>query len=189
MKILLLVLLLIAQAAQSNPYQNRIQLLEDEIQLLQFQQDQLIRRRDAERILRGSLLNEAELPPQWFTLQRQILTIQADIEAEKLREQQDIQQQQQREQTQSQRTQEQMDRLEQDRLVTQRMLKYLQDLLILQQQELDRLQAEYQQNLPAYQAGLISENQWNALQRTINSQTERIQRTQSRIAELTPLVP
>ena len=185
----ILILLLIAQAAQANPYQNRIELIEQEIQLLQFQQDQLIRRRDAERILRGSLLRDAELPTQWLTLQRQILTLQSDIEAEKLREEQAIQQQQQREQTQSQRTQEQMDRLEQEQLVNQRMLKNLQDLLILQQQELDRLQAEYHQTLPAYQVGLISENQWNALQRNINSQRERIQRTQSRIAELTPLVP
>ncbi|NJL99198.1 MAG: hypothetical protein HC924_10505 [Synechococcaceae cyanobacterium SM2_3_2] len=183
MKVILL-LLLIAQAAQANPYQIRIELIEQEIQLLQFQQDQLIRRRDAERILRGSLLVDAELPTQWLTLQRQILTLQSDIEAEKIREQQDIQQQQQREQTQSQRAQEQMDRLEQDRLVTQRMVKNLQDLLILQQQELDRLQDEYQQNLPAYQVGLISENQWNALQRRINSQSERILRNQARIAQL-----
>ncbi|NJM00399.1 MAG: hypothetical protein HC818_07110 [Synechococcaceae cyanobacterium RM1_1_27] len=185
----ILILLLIAQAAQANPYQNRIQLLEDQIQLLQFQQDQLIRRRDAERILRGSILIDSELPPQWLTLQRQILTLQADIETEKLREEQSVQQQQQREQEQAQREQAEMNREEQDRLVNQRMTQNLQDLLLLQQQELDRLQAEYRQTLPAYRAGLISENQWNALQRGINSQTERIQRTQSRIAELTPLVP
>ena len=135
----ILLLLLVAQAAQANPYQNRIQLLEDQIQLLQFQQDQLIHRRDAERILRGSLLRDAELPTQWLTLQRQILTLQADIETEKLREQQDIQQQQQREQEQAQREQAEMNREEQDRLVNQRMTQNLQNLLLLQQQELDRL--------------------------------------------------
>ncbi|NJL99102.1 MAG: hypothetical protein HC924_09955 [Synechococcaceae cyanobacterium SM2_3_2] len=183
MKVILF-LMLIAQAAQANPYQNRIQLLEDQIQLLQFQQDQLIRRRDAERILRGSLLIDAELPPQWLTLQRQILTLQSDIEAEKLREQQDIQQQQEREQAKSQRDQNQLNREIDQQLRNQQSIDNLQDLLILQQQELDRLQAEYHQTLPAYQVGLISENQWNALQRSINSQRERIQSTRARITEL-----
>jgi len=156
---LILILLLIAQAAQANPYQTRIELIEQEIQLLQFQQDQLIRRRDAERILRGSLLRDAELPTQWLTLQRQILTLQADVETEKLREQQDIQQQQQREQEQTQREHAEMNREEQDRLLNQRMTQNLQNLLLLQQQELGRLQSEYHQTLPAYQVGLISENQ------------------------------
>ena len=185
MKIILL-LLLLAQTAQANPYQNRIQLLEQQIQLLQFQQDQLIERRQAERILRGSRLVNQELPPQWFTLQRQILNLQADIEAETLREQQAMQQQRQREQTQSQRTEDLMTRLQREQLVNQRMLQNLQNLLLLQQQEMERLEAEYQQTLPAYNAGLIPESQWNALQGRINLQQERIQRTQSRITRLIP---
>ena len=91
-------ILLITQSAQANPYQNWIQFLEDQIQLLEFQQDQLIRRRDAEQSLHGSLLSDAELPTQWLTLQRQILTLQADIETEKLSAQHAIQQENERQQ-------------------------------------------------------------------------------------------
>lgn len=186
MSLLLLFLLLAQQPAYSNPYQNRIELLEEQIELLKFQQEQIIRSRDADRVLRGSMLRDIELPPQWFTLERQILNLQADIEAERLREQQAIRQRerdQQREQTQNQRSQERKQKEEVDQLVNQRMVENLENLLILQQEELTRLEGEYRQTLPAYQAGLITENQWNTLQRRINVQQERIQRTENRIEE------
>ena len=165
------------EAVQANPYQNRIQLLEQQILLLQSQQDQLVSRREVERLQRQS----KAIPDEWIRLEIQILQLRADIEAERLREQQQLQQQADRQQQLQQRSEQQAQQQAAQQLRNSQTLRNDQALLTLQEEELARLEAEHRQTEAAYPFGLIPESQWQTLQRRRQGQRERIQLIRNRI--------
>ncbi|MGF1575175.1 MAG: hypothetical protein ACFCU9_04405 [Cyanophyceae cyanobacterium] len=180
MKILPLLILLSGtayEAVQANPYQTRIQLLEQQILLLQSQQDQLVSRREVERLQRQS----KAIPDEWIRLEIQILQLRADIEAEGLREQQQLQQQADRQQQLQQRSEQQAQQQAAQQLRNSQTLRNDQALLTLQEEELARLEAEHRQTEAAYPFGLIPESQWQTLQRRRQGQRERIQLIRNRI--------
>lgn len=177
--------------ALANPHQNRIRLLEQQIEILQQQQNTLVPRNQVERRQRASAPWVEPLPPEWNRIQIQILGLQADIETERLREEDYQRQQEDRHRQQAERQQQaaQQQAIEQQRQQTQQQrniqaILNLEDLLILQQEELTRLKAEYNQAQALYPLGILSESQWNAIQRRLNVQRERIQRTQGRLLNL-----
>ena len=165
------------EAVQANPYQTRIQLLEQQIQLLQSQQDQLVARREVERLQRQS----KAIPDEWIRLEIEILRLRADIEAERLREQQQLQQQADRQQQLQQRSEQQAQQKATQQQRNLQTLRREETLLTLQEEELARLEAEHRQTEAAYPFGLIPESQWQTLQRRRQGQRERIQLIRNRI--------
>jgi len=161
---LLLLLLLLPQQAQAEIqklYQEQLQILEQRLQ-----ENRAAQSRDPHNT---RLKREAE------NIQIAILSLQREM----LREQERRQREQQREQERRQREQQRQER-------RQTTLAHLQDLLYLQEKELERLQEEYRQLQPLYPLGLVPEHHWHRIQRQIHLQQERIQRTQTRIQELSP---
>jgi hypothetical protein len=103
-------------------------------------------------------------------------------EQDRQQQQQERNQQQQEREQQRQQAEQQGQQERQHR--NQLTLASLQDLLILQHEELQRIEQEYEQMKSLYPLGLIPESQWNIVQRRLNVKRERIQRTQTRIQEL-----
>jgi hypothetical protein len=122
--------------------------------------------------------------PEKERLQFQILSLRRqlarEIEQENRLLERQKQQQQRQQEIEQRRQQQEQERQHRNQLT----LASLQDLLLLQQEELQRIEEEYEQMKQLYPLGLIPETQWNIVQRRLNVQRERIQRTQTRIQEL-----
>jgi len=156
---LLLLLLLLPQRAQAEIqklYQEQLQILEQRLQENQ----------EAQRLNP----HNTRLKREGEDIQIAILSLRRQM----LREQQREQERQKREQ--------QRELYRQERRQTT--LVHLQDLLYLQEKELERLLEEYRQLQPLYPLGLVPEHHWHRIQRQINLQQERVQRTQTRIQDL-----
>jgi len=161
---LLLLLLLLPQQAQAEIqklYQEQLQILEQRLQ-----ENQVAQSRNP---------HNPRLKRQAEDIQIAILSLRRQM----LREQERQQREQERRQREQQRELYRQER-------RQTTLAHLQDLLYLQEKELERLLEEYQQLQPLYPLGLVPEHHWHRIQRQINLQQERIQRTQTRIQELSP---
>ncbi|MEN9224958.1 MAG: hypothetical protein Q6M54_05745, partial [Thermostichus sp. DRC_bins_24] len=113
-----------------------------------------------------------------------ILTLQRQIAQEQQRQQREEQRQQERQKAAQERLEREQQRQQERQHRNQLTLANLQDLLILQQEELQRIEQEYEQMKQLYPLGLVPETQWNIVQRRLNVQRERIQRTITRIQEL-----
>jgi len=165
---LLLLLLLLPQQARAEIqklYQEQLQILEQRLQ-----ENQAAQSRNPHNT---RLKREAEdIQIAILSLRRQMLREQQRQEREQQREQQRREREQQREQQRKERR--------------QAALAHLKDLLYLQEKELERLLEEYRQLQPLYPLGLVPEHHWHRIQRQINLQQERVQRTQTRIQELSP---
>ena len=162
--LLLLSFLLLPQQTRAEIqklYQEQLQILEQRLQ-----ENQAAQSRNPHNT---RLKREAE------DIQIAILSLRRQM----LREQERRQREHQRELERQQREQERRER-------RQDTLTHLQDLLYLQEKELERLLEEYQQLQSLYPLGLVPEHHWHRIQRQINLQQERIQRTQTRIQNLSP---
>jgi len=162
--LLLLSFLLLPQQTRAEIqklYQEQLQILEQRLQ-----ENQAAQSRNPHNT---RLKREAE------DIQIAILSLRRQM----LREQERRQREHQRELERQQREQERQQR-------RQDTLTHLQDLLYLQEKELERLLEEYQQLQSLYPLGLVPEHHWHRIQRQINLQQERIQRTQTRIQNLSP---
>ena len=172
---LLLLLLLLPQQARAEVqklYQEQLRILEQRLQ--------------ENRAAQSLNPNNTRLKREAEDIQIAILSLQRQM----LREQERRQREHHREQERRQREQERQQEKQQRELYRQERqqttLTHLQDLLYLQEKELERLLEEYRQLQPLYPLGLVPEHHWHRIQRQINIQQERIQRTQTRIQDLSP---
>ncbi len=159
---LLLLLLLLPQPARAEIqklYQEQLQILEQRLR-----ENQVAQSHDPHN---PRLKREAE------DIQIAILSLKRQM----LREQERQQREQQREERERQRELYRQER-------RQTTLAHLQDLLYLQEKELERLLEEYRQLQPLYPLGLVPEHHWHRIQRQLNLHQERVQRTRTRIQEL-----